>query len=69
MNLENLITVAICLAAAGYVGNSMFQSMRKAWAPKGSGCGGCGDGGESSCSSDTPVPQSELVQLKRSTSR
>lgn len=66
MSFENAITGLICLAAAGYVGNSMWGSIKKAWAPKGSGCGGCGDG-KAPCSTESPSPGSELIQLKRST--
>jgi ferredoxin len=68
MTIENLITLLICLTAGAYVGRAMYQTVKKTLAPKGSGCGGCGDGA-SSCSTDaTPTPTSELVQLKRSTS-
>ena len=64
MTLENLTTLLICLAAGAYVANSMIQTVKGILAPKGSGCGGCGDGA-SSCSTDSAAaPASELVQLK-----
>ena len=69
MSIENLITLLICLAAGAYVGNSMYQTVKKTLAPEGSGCGGCGDGGGSCSTEASPQPTSELVQLKRSKSR
>ena len=67
MNLENLITLLICLGAAGYVANMMRKSVKRIMAPKESGaCGGCSGCGTPNGNAEN-VESCDLVTLKRST--
>ena len=67
MNLENLITLLICLAAAAYVANLMRLSVKRILAPKeGGACGGCSGCGTPDGNAEN-VESCDLVTLKRST--